>query len=113
MRIGRLLCAFILSIVAITARGQQIDAPQPQRGSIHGTVTDVDDAVIPGATVTVDGLALSEHHTLKTDETGSFKVTDLDPAVPYKITVSAKGFADWTQPAVVLTAGQALAMTDI
>jgi hypothetical protein len=111
MRIGQLLCALILSIVTITARGQQID--EPQRGSIHGTVTDVDDAVIPGATVTVDGLALSEHHTLKTDETGSFELKDLDPTVPYKITVSAKGFADWTRPAVVLTPGQALAMTDI
>jgi hypothetical protein len=48
MRIGQLLCAFILSILAITAPGQQIDAPQPQRGSIRGTVTDVDDAAIPG-----------------------------------------------------------------
>jgi hypothetical protein len=49
------LCAFILSIVTITASGQQIDAPQSQRGSIRGTVTDVDDAAIPRATVTVDG----------------------------------------------------------
>ena len=113
MRIGRLLCAFILSIVAITARGQQIDAPQPQRGSIHGTVTDVDEAAIPGATVTVDGSASTEHRTLKTDETGSFELRELDPAVPYKITVSAKGFADWTSPAVVLAPGQALGMADI
>ena len=57
MRIGQLLCAFILSIVPITAPGQQIDAPQAQRGSISGTVTDVDDAAIPGATLTVDGPA--------------------------------------------------------
>ena len=61
MRIGQLLCAFILSIVTITASGQQIDAPQSQRGSIRGTATDVDAAAIPGATVTVDGPAWSEH----------------------------------------------------
>jgi hypothetical protein len=113
MRIGQLLCAFILSIVAITAPGQQIDAPQPQRRSIRGTVTDVDDAVIPGATVAVDGPALSEHRALKTDETGSFELKDLDPAVAYRITVGAKGFADWTSAGIVLTPGQALEMTDI
>jgi hypothetical protein len=99
-------------------RAQQIDAPQPQRGSIHGTVTDVDDAAIPGASVTLasvtlDGPAASEQRTLNTDETGSFELKDLDPAVSYKISVSAKGFADWTSPAIVLTPGQALEMTDI
>jgi hypothetical protein len=31
MRIGQLLCAFILSIVPIAAPGQQIDGPLPQR----------------------------------------------------------------------------------
>jgi hypothetical protein len=113
MRIGQLSCAFILSILPITAPGQQIDAPQPQRGSISGTVTDVDDAAIPGATLTIDGPASSEHRTLKTDETGSFELKDLAPAVPYKIAVSAKGFADWTSPAIVLQPGQALEMTDI
>ena len=51
MRIGQLLCALILSILPITVPGQQIDAPQPQRGSMSGTVTDVDDAAIPGATL--------------------------------------------------------------
>ena len=113
MRIGQLLCAFILSIVPTMALGQQTDAPQPQRGSIRGTVTDVDDAAIPGAALTVDGPAGSEQRTLKSDETGSFEAKDLAPALAYKITVSAKGFADWTSPAIVLTPGQALDMTNI
>jgi hypothetical protein len=113
MRIWRLLCAFILSMVPITAPGQRIDAPQPQRGSIRGTVTDVDDAAIPGATLTVDGPAGSEHRTLNSDETGSFEFKDLAPAVAYKITVSAKGFADFTSPAIVLTPGQTLEMSNI
>jgi hypothetical protein len=113
MRMGHRLCAFILSIVPITAPGQQTDAPQPQRGSIRGTVTDVDDAAIPGATLTVDGPAGSEHRTLTSNETGSFEVNDLSPAVAYKLTVSAKGFADFTSPAIVLTPGQTLDMTDI
>jgi hypothetical protein len=113
MRIGGLLCTFILSIAPTMAPGQQADAPQPQRGSIRGTVTDVDDAAIPGATLTVDGPAGSEHRTLQSDETGSFEVKDLPPALAYKITVSAKGFADWTSSAIVLTPGQTLDMADI
>jgi hypothetical protein len=113
MRIGQLLCVFILSIVPVTVRGQQADAPQPQRGSIRGTVTDVDDAAIPGASLTVDGPAGRERRTLQSDETGSFEVKDLAPALAYTITVSAKGFADWTSPAIVLTPGQTLEIADI
>ena len=113
MRIGYRLCAFVLSIIPIVAHGQQTDAPQPQRGSIRGTVTDVDDAAIPGATLTVDGPAKSDFRTLKSDETGSFEVKDLTPALGYKITVNANGFAEWTSPAIVLTPGQTLEMADI
>src|ERR1700722_13158247 len=80
---------------------------------IHGAVTDVDDAAIPGATLTIDGPNSSEHRTLTTDGTGSFEVNDLAPAVVYKIAVSAKGFADWTSPDIVLTPGQALDIADI
>jgi hypothetical protein len=112
MRIGQLFCACILCIVPITAHGQQLVAPEPQRGSISGTVTDVEDAAIPAATVTVDGPASSAHRTLTTNETGWFDLKNLDPAVSYKVTVSAKGFADWTS-AVVLKPGQALEITDI
>jgi hypothetical protein len=100
-------------MVPFTAPGQQIDAPQPQRGSIRGTVTDVDDAAIPGATLTIDGPPGSQHRTLNSDETGSFEFKDLAPAVAYKITVSAKGFADFTSPAIVLTPGQTLEMSNI
>jgi hypothetical protein len=113
MRIGQLLCALILSVVTVTALAQQFDAPQPQRASIRGAVTDVDDAAIPGASLTVDGPALSEHRALKTDETGSFELKGLNPAVAYKISVSAKGFADWTSPAITLAPGQTLDVADI
>ena len=113
MRIGYRLCAFVLSIIPIVAHGQQTDAPQPQRGSIRGTVTDVDDAAIPGAALTVDGPSGSEPRTLKSDDTGSFEVKDLAPAVAYKITVRANGFADFTSAPIVLTPGQTLDMSDI
>jgi Carboxypeptidase regulatory-like domain len=115
MRISLFICSIILYIVPVAVQGQQIvsSAPEPQRGSIRGTVTDAQDAVIPGATVTVDGPAPSDQRTLTTDGTGAFEINDLKPAVSYKITVSANGFAGWTSPAIVLQPGQALEMTDI
>jgi hypothetical protein len=111
MRVAQLFCALILYMFSMAALCQQIDAPAPQRGSISGTVTDIENAVIPGATVTVDGLASNERRTLTTNETGWFEL--LDPAISYKVTISAKGFADWISPAVVLKPGQALELTDI
>ena len=56
---------------------------------------------------------MREQHTLPTDETGSFTLKDLDPAVSYQIAVQAKGFGEWTSPSVVLKPGEALEMTGI
>jgi hypothetical protein len=112
MRIGQLFCTFVLCIVSVTALGQRIVAPEPQQGSISGTVTDVEDAAIPGATITVVGSASSESRIFTTNETGWFEVKNLDPAVSYTITINSNGFADWTS-AVVLKPGQALEITHI
>ncbi len=90
-----------------------IAGPEAQRGSIYGTVTDDEGAGIPAATVKVDGPASSESHTVTADQTGFFEINNLKPAVSYKVTVSEKGFSDWTSAPVVLTPGQAFALTDI
>lgn len=113
LRAREFLCAFVLCLVPAAMLGQQIDAPAPQPASISGTVTDADDAAIPGATIAVDGPVAAEHRTLTSDETGSFELKNLTPGVPYQIAVHAKDFADWTSPAVVLQPGQALELTGI
>jgi Carboxypeptidase regulatory-like domain len=112
MRILSFLWAFLVCLVPLTAFGQ-IDPPELQRGSITGTITDADDAAIPGAVIKVLGPATGGDHMATSDETGSFVLKDLATAVPYEITVSAKGFADWTSPPIVLKPGQALEMGDI
>jgi Carboxypeptidase regulatory-like domain len=113
MRGHRHLCALILCVLPIALLGQQLVAPAPQPASISGTVTDAEDAAIPGAIIIVHGPVSNEQRTLTTDETGSFAVKDLIPGAPYQIAVQAKGFADWTSAAVVLKPGQALEMTSI
>ncbi|MGC2400396.1 MAG: carboxypeptidase-like regulatory domain-containing protein [Acidobacteriaceae bacterium] len=114
MRIlGVVLSALTLGVFSAAALGQQIDAPAPQRASIHGTVTDVQDASVPGATVTVTSSVSNSERTVITNETGWFEVNDLDPRVPYHVTVRASGFGVWTSPPVVAKPGQALEVEDI
>jgi len=83
----------------------------PQTGGILGTVTAVNGFVVPGATVVLEGPA-QDHHTISADDKGFFKFQDLEPGIPYRVTVSAKGFANWSSPAVTLTPGQYLILTD-
>jgi hypothetical protein len=113
MRFRQLFFVLILGVAPIAAPGQQFAATEPPRGSISGNVTDVDGAIIPEAIVTVSGPAPNESRTITANETGFFELKNLDPAISYKIVVSAKGFADWTSPPVTLKPGQALELTDI
>jgi hypothetical protein len=113
MRIRALLCALTICVVTIAAAAQQIDAPQPQRASITGIVTDAVDAVIPGATIRLTGQAPGETRTVTTNESGSFELRDLAPGISYQLIVSANGFADWTPPPVELKPGQVFEMQDI
>jgi hypothetical protein len=113
MRARCLVSILISCVVLLPAVGQQIDAPVPQRASIHGTVTDVQDASIPGATVTLDGAVAGGHRTLTADGAGAFDITNVDPTVLYTLIVSANGFATWTSAPIALKPGQALGLDDI
>jgi hypothetical protein len=93
---------------ATAAIAQQITAPKPQTGIIVGTVTDVNEGIVPGATVVLEGSVLKEPRTVVADNNGFFKLNDLEPGTPYHVTISAEGFAKWTSPAVILNPGQYL-----
>lgn len=106
MRIYKLLCALSFCIFAPLVLAQQIAAPEPQPGSIVGTVTDVQDGVVPGATIVLTGPAAEDRRTITSDDAGSFEIKDLRPAVSYQVTINAKGFAEWKSTPIVLTPGQ-------
>jgi len=93
-------------------RAQQPAAPTPQSGSINGTVTDSEDDVIPGATIVLDGQSPADHQTAQSGPTGFFEINELQPGT-YHITVTMKGFADWTSSDLVLKPGQDLDIPDI
>ena len=51
--------------------------------------------------------------TLVTRENGFFQFSDVKRGTPYQINISAKGFADWTSPAITLDPGQFKIVTGI
>jgi hypothetical protein len=114
MRIHKALWLCTLCVSPLLALGQQPpSAPEPETGSIIGTVTDAADDTIPGAAVAVDGPAPSDHATATADDNGFFVFKNLRPAIPYHVTVNAKGFAAWTSSDLVLKPGQELDLTDV
>jgi hypothetical protein len=65
-------------------------------GTINGTVTDVSGAVVPGATVVVVNPVSHYSSQTTTDSAGHYRFSNL-PLNPYHLTVSAAGFAAFTQ----------------
>ncbi len=109
MKIKLLFFVILLSVcVAGPAVAQQVAAPEAQAGSISGTVMDVNDDIIPGATVVLEGLVPAENQSETAKDDGSFHFSDAKAGVPYHVQVSADGFVTWTSPAIVLNPGQFL-----
>ncbi|MEI9969913.1 MAG: carboxypeptidase-like regulatory domain-containing protein [Terracidiphilus sp.] len=87
----RLLPLIALILVALTASAQSGSA-----GAVRGTVTDPSGAVIPNATVHLTNGVSGFQRTATTDATGQFTISNV-PFNPYKIDISATGFASVSQ----------------
>ncbi len=85
---------------------QQISVPKPRSGSIIGTVTDVQDEVVPWAIVVLAGGDSSGQQKTTTNQSGFFSFSAVQPGVSYHLTIHANGFADWTSPTIQITPGQ-------
>lgn len=82
-------------------------------GDITGTVEDINDDLVPGASIVLQGDGMDGRRALAAGENGFFELSGLRPGVPYHITVSANGFEDWVSPVVVLAPGQYMDLTGI
>jgi Carboxypeptidase regulatory-like domain len=109
----RLSLLLLSACVNGAAVAQLVSAPEPQTGAIVGTVVDVNDGIVPGATVALTGPSVADTRDVVTDDSGFFRLEHLRPAVPYHVTVSASGFADWNSPEVILNPGQNLNLKGI
>lgn len=90
------------------AVAQDIAAPNPQLRSISGTVIDINDDLVPEATVTLQCPSPCKSQTATTNDSAAFDFRDLKFGVPYQVRISVNGFEDWTSSAIVLTPDHAL-----
>src|SRR5712692_8770706 len=99
---------FGISVLVILAIASVVTAQtQITTGTIQGTVTDVNGAVVPGANVEIKNLDTNFSKTLTTDDGGRFVSLALPPG-NYSVTISKQGFATTVVEKVELTVGQAL-----
>ena len=74
-------------------------------GAIGGVVTNPAKEVVPGAQITVRNVGTNKEDTATTDDTGRFKVANLQPG-RYAVTVNSSGFSPLTQENVVVEIGR-------
>ena len=91
-----------LMVFALTAVGL---AQSTTTGSIGGVVTNPNKEVVPGATVIAKNAGTNKEDTATTDDTGRFKVANLQPGI-YSVSVNAAGFSQITQENVVVEVGR-------
>ncbi len=107
---GRRVKGFGISVFVILAIAYVVNAQtQITTGTIQGTVTDANGAVVPGANVEIKNLDTNLSRTLTTDDGGRFVALALPPG-NYSVTVSKQGFGTLVVEKAELTIGQALAL---
>src|SRR6267143_418256 len=102
---GLSLCLFALVMLASTTLSQT----QITTGTIQGTVTDANGAIVPGATVEIKNLDTNFSRTLTSDDGGRFVALAMPPG-RYTVTVTKQGFGTTVAENVDLTVGQALTL---
>jgi catecholate siderophore receptor len=98
MLVIRLTIVFLAAMVLYLTSAYARSCPGEEAGlvSIRGTITDQDQAAVPGAQITALPKLGSKTVTCLTDAAGVFSF-DLAPA-EYILKISASGFTDGTQP---------------
>jgi outer membrane receptor protein involved in Fe transport len=90
-----LLSLFFFAVLSMEARAQAV------YGSIAGTVTDAQGAVLPDVTVTITSIERNTSDTVKTNESGLYVKDRLLPG-KYKVTVEKAGFKKGEIPEAVV-----------
>lgn len=78
---------------------------QSGTAALYGTVKDDSGAMIPGAEVVVDDLAIEYKRRTRTSATGDFAITDIPPGA-YSIRATKEGFSTQEKSALTLHADQ-------
>ena len=96
-------CLAVLGLTVLPA----IVVAQGTTGSISGTVTDAQKAVVPGVTITVVQTETGAQRTQVSDEHGRYTVLNLGPG-PYKVTAELAGFRTIVRDELTVAIGKDL-----
>ena len=83
-------------VVCAVVAGAGAAAAQETRGTISGTVRDASGGVMPGATITVQNVAMATEVTVVTNAVGAYQAPYLIPGA-YKVTAAMSGFKTVTR----------------
>ena len=98
--------AVVPSTAGAQSASQAAQATAADSAELNGTVTDADDDLIPGATVVLDGATAGDRRSAVANDSGFFQFTGLKAGIPYHLTISSKGFENWSSPSITLAPGQ-------
>jgi hypothetical protein len=105
-RVPIYLAVTISLTLAIPVLAQNSQTSSGQRATIIGTVTDVNGDTVPDAAVVLKGSDIHDQRTITSTQNGFFQFQELQPGVPYQISIRAKDFSDWTSSTITLEPGQ-------
>ena len=100
MRIGRITITGLMLVGIFIGFSRTGYAQGSNLGTIRGTITDANGAVVPDATVQVTDQSTGISRDLKTNGEGNYEAVALKPGT-YKVSVSANGFKTTSMDAVV------------
>ena len=100
-RIVKLFCVSIL-LLGLSAVAL---AQSTTTGAIGGVVTNPAKEVVTGAAVTVKNVETNKEDSATTDDTGRFKVSNLQPGL-YAVTINSSGFSPTTVENVTVEVGR-------
>jgi len=96
---GCFVCLFVLALSTVAF------SQSTTTGSIGGVVSNPNKEVVPGAAVTVKNVGTNQESSATTDDSGRFKVANLQPG-NYAVTVNSSGFSPSTMENVVVEIGR-------
>jgi len=100
----------LLAVLACLAFPTRLGA-QSTTGTIQGTVSDQQEAVVPGATVTIRNVATNAVRRAVSEKNGFYRFLTV-PVGEYELTIERGGFSKYVRPGITLSLNQD-AMVDV
>src|SRR5262245_13567305 len=95
-------CCFLIGLIILAVPA----AAQKPTFDLEGLVTDAQQGVLPGATVTLHNVATGLTREIATDSGGRYVFSSMPPAGQYVLTTSLAGFATERRESLTFNAGQ-------